>query len=124
MLQRSPSYTPTGPAGQRQPRCHPVLTGQVVAKNHLTPRARARQAAGWILGLISLQRPTVPHGAAVFHVCEELIRQELRNLRASAGSAPTTVLEAGWLASTAFERDRFVRGRLAELWDEIDRITR
>jgi hypothetical protein len=121
MLERSPSTIT--PASDQRPRRHIVLTGQSIAKDHARcPRERAGLAAAWVAGILTIRPPTIPLASSVFGVCQELIREELRQLRET--TEPASLLDPAWAAASPGERDAFVRGHLVELWDRIDRITR
>jgi hypothetical protein len=110
-----------------------VVTGQAIAKSHWAPWRRARLAAGWKLDLVRVE-PTTKLASQVFNVSVPLVNAAIKELepavtngRSKANGTPATtveLLEHHWQQSSDAERYAFVRGRLAELWDRIDRLTR
>ncbi len=106
----------------RIPGKHHQMLGRGLAKRlpDLKPRARARLAAYWLIGLLHLT-PTVAMACRVFGVSTPLVNEELAFLKTT--TAPTPVLDWMWSEASADERQRFVRDHLAQLWTMIDHAT-
>jgi hypothetical protein len=123
MLQRSP-YTPS--AGQRQPRRHFTISGQSVAKASWDPRGRAYRAASWILGDLTIEKPTLRQAADLFGACEAIIRRERQKIETTTAPPPAfraRPIDDLWAGMSADDRDQFVRGHLLGVWDAIERVT-
>jgi hypothetical protein len=117
------SFSTTPPRRQLHPRGPATVTGQSVAKRPRDPHSRAQLAAHWILGALTIQKPTARQAANLFGACEALIRRERRLLEATT-SPPASRLEAAWASASPAERAAFARGNLTPLWDLIDAATR
>jgi hypothetical protein len=105
-----------------------VVTGQAIAKSHWAPWRRARLAAGWKLDLVRVE-PTTKLASEDFNVSVPLVNAAIKvlepavtNGRSKANGTPA--IDGIWADMSDDERNRFVRGRLVELWDRIDRLTR
>ena len=121
MLQLTPTPT-TATARLKVPRPHMTIGGQSLAKTpNRGPRARAYQAARWVVGSLTIAKPTVALAALVFGVCEALVREEIRELEATTYAPPP--IDSVWANMSAAERDAFVDARLNDLWVRFDRIT-
>jgi hypothetical protein len=80
-------------------RRHRTISGQTLAKTRsLEPRERADQAARWVVGSLTIAKPTVALAALVFGVCEALVREEIRELEAD--DSPTVEVPCGLNSST------------------------
>jgi hypothetical protein len=101
-----------------------VLTGQSLAKKRRGPRARARLAAKWVLGWLTLE-PTIRLAARMFGVSEPLVRAAVAEFVANAGPdpAPAADLARIWTLATAEERATFVRANLLQVWDTLEAVT-
>jgi hypothetical protein len=115
---------PNTPAAaiKRRPRSHIAISGQRIAKNHLDPRVRAELAASWVLGSLTVDRPTYRQASDAFGVCEALIREALRRLEATT-TPPTSSIDAVWDTLSAYGRDEFIRARFDEIWATLERVT-
>jgi hypothetical protein len=102
-----------------------IIDGQAIAKTHWSPRQRARRAAEWKLDLIQV-RPTTKLSAEVFSVSVPLVVDAIKDLESTVtiGELAHRWFDGIWAGMSDDERNRFVRGRLVELWDRIDRLTR
>jgi hypothetical protein len=87
---------------------HPrQIRGIFLANARLPPRARARLAATWVSGSLTISKPTARQAADLFGVSEAPIRDEHRELE-DATFAPSPI-EAAWACVSDRERDAFVR---------------
>ena len=121
MLERL--FTTTSPRpSQRRSRSHITLSGQWVAKRPRDPHSRAQLGALWILGALTIKKPTAKQASDLFGACEASISKERRSIEAN--TVAVSPLEAAWLAASPAEREAFARAHPADLWDLIDRITR
>jgi hypothetical protein len=78
------------------------VTGQYLAKNRLSPRDRARLAAGIIGGQITIRNLTVRQTARLCRVSEPYIT-------AARKPSPCDLLVRDWNAATGAERIEFAR---------------
>src|SRR6266540_676213 len=97
------------------PRGHIRLTGQTLAKKpDINPRQRARWAARWILGDLTL-KPTLAMAARVFGVSVPLVIEERDRLLAT--TVPEPVLNRVWSEASTSEREKFIANHIDELWN-------
>ena len=97
-----------------------IISGQATAKSKWEPRERAGYAARWKLGEVQVD-PTLRLAATVFDVSIPLIVEAIDDLKAAAPTTPT--INSIWATLSGAERDAFVRRRLLEVWDAVDRTT-
>jgi hypothetical protein len=123
VLDKTLSSTTTAP--RQTLRCRPIkiVTAQNIAKAERSDGMRAGLAVQWIKNLLAIDQRTGSMAAAIFDCCPSSISRAL----AESQEAPATAVELlmhQWQQTSDAERDVFVRGRLVELWDRIDRLTR
>jgi hypothetical protein len=105
-----------------------VVTGQAIAKSHWAPWRRARPAAGWKLDLLRVE-PTTKLASQVFNVSVPLLNAAIKALEPAVTNGHskangTPAIDSIWAGMSDDERNRFVLGRLAELYDRFDHLTR
>jgi hypothetical protein len=111
------------PPSQRHPRVTITVSGQSIAKGLArNQHSRAHLAALWILGALTIQKPTARQASGLFGACEALIRKARQELETT--TVAVSPLAAAWHAASPAEREGFARAHLADLWDLIDRLTR
>jgi hypothetical protein len=105
-----------------------VRTGQSIAKTHYSgPRADAREAAAWVLGLLAV-KPTVKLAARAFGVCPALVSQEIVKLKGAVPASVSAVAavnqadwdDAWWTGLTSTEQVEFVSRHLASVWTALE----
>jgi hypothetical protein len=123
--QTSTVTTTTATAPRQRPSLRPIatLTAQNIAKGHRSPGLRAGLAAQWVKGLLDIEQRTPTLAATVFGCSHGSVHIALTKSPDVSVSA-AELLVHHWRRASEAERDAFVRGRLAELWDRIDRLTR
>jgi hypothetical protein len=121
-----------------------VVGGQSIAKAQWDSHERARLAAQWKAGMLSV-KPTTKLAALVFGVCTQLVRQAAEELSDSAwletlatpdaqnGGAvlngtpvipPNPIESAWWVGLSESARDDFVSAHADSIWASFERLTR
>jgi hypothetical protein len=130
------------PAAFQSPAFVRTISGQSIAKSEWGPRKRARLAAQWRDGTLTV-KPTVKLAAEVFGVSEQLVRQATDELSYSAwleredaqvlatpdpqngipATPPNPIESAWWTGLSEPERDDFVRAHFDSVWASVERLT-
>ena len=85
-------------ARPKSPRRHTRISGQSLAKAERDPRELAHLAAGWLLGSVTIEPPTVALAARVFGVSGTLIGEATDEIEARLSqSQPSS--RCGWNCS-------------------------
>jgi hypothetical protein len=122
------------------------VTGQWLGKAQLAARMRARLAAEWYLGLLTV-KPTIAMATAAFKVSQPYISGAIADLKMSGatenGNGATKNGNGNdypvvhdyaklpfvpnisdlWSHLSDDEREGFVRGHLLSVWDAVERVT-
>jgi hypothetical protein len=100
-----------------------VVTGQRIAKAHLSRDERARLGALYYFGGALVVDPTIKATATLFGTSVPKLRAAITDLQ-ERGVAKPSHLEASWNASSLQDQHALVRGHLKDIWDLIDLFTR
>src|SRR5262249_29043991 len=71
-------------------------------------------AAGWVLGSVEIDPPTIALAAKVFGVSQTPIRKAVNEIRATTTAEPA--IATIWLGMDSKSREEFVRENLTQIW--------